>query len=418
MLEQELREISLPLTGNQAEVVRQTDSMTILKRKLLIIAKEPAPYDYDLFNAFSDDIKWDTFVFFTQQRDWGCTKGHNFIELPEARFKYEVARGRPFQSLIMSAIKLARLFYETCPDFTIVKGYNSVLSISALTMCILSNRPFALFGDWFNNSESSGIKRIKNVLRDALRAIIFRKATAILTCGKEGVRSAIEAGCLSTKVVNFPYAVDRSRLSNFSANDLPAVCEFDLESDKTIIMFSGRLIQRKGLSTLLDSLARLQDLSGWVTWIEGDGPLESNYKEAVKILGIESRCRFLGFCQMSLHSKLLQSSDIVVVPSFHDPWGIVVDEAMQLGKAVCASRQTKSAMDRIDNRVNGYLFEAGSCGDLTLCLSELIQDPQLRSRLGNSASESSATWSPQRNVVLLNQIFERLSQPPRVKNGL
>ena len=92
------------------------------------------------------------------------------------------------------------------------------------------------------------------------------------------------------------------------------------------------------------------------------------YEALARELVIAERCRFLGFCQMSLHSWLMRNARIVVVPSLEDRWGIVVDEAMQLGKIVVSTNKTGSAIDRIVNGRSGVVVAAGDADALAAAI--------------------------------------------------
>ena len=85
-----------------------------------------------------------------------------------------------------------------------------------------------------------------------------------------------------------------------------------------------------------------------------------------------SYVQFLGFSQYRRHSYLLSISDIVVIPSFQDNWGIVVDEALQLNKVVLASSFVGSAEDLIVHGENGFLFDPHSSRELFDILRRLI----------------------------------------------
>ncbi|MFH1118142.1 MAG: glycosyltransferase [Pseudomonadota bacterium] len=220
-----------------------------------------------------------------------------------------------------------------------------------------------------------------------------------------GRESAIQAGCNPNKVVDFPYVVDAERLEQSNPDSIPKTCLRDVASKKMVVLFSGRHIHRKGLPTLLEAAEKLQPVNGWVLWIEGDGPLRTQYQELASRLGISEQCRFLGFCQMDLHGWLVAHAHIVVVPSLHDPWGIVVDEGMQLGKAVCASRSTGSALDRISDGENGFLFTAADSQQLRELLQNLISNRKLVNSIGFRARLTAQQWSPRRNAEELAHVL-------------
>lgn len=112
-------------------------------------------------------------------------------------------------------------------------------------------------------------------------------------------------------------------------------------------------------------------------------------------------------CSRRLHSWLIRSADIVVVPSLKDNWGIVVDEGLQLGKIVISSDATGSGYDRIVHGSNDHIFPASNSNALADILSSL-----LRGRLTENAVGKVARNSP-RNIKPANN----LSSPLRIVQG-
>ena len=168
------------------------------------------------------------------------------------------------------------------------------------------------------------------------------------------------------------------------------------------------MIARKGLLTLLQAVAKLTCALNWVLWIEGSGPEMEAIRRHVQALGLTDKCRLLGFCQYDLHSWLVRSADIVVVPSLEDSWGIVVDEGLQLGKAVISTHATGSAVDRIVDGKNGFIVPPGDVTALTVRLDQLLEDPALRASLGRQAISSVKNIRPSDNVDTLLRVIEAL----------
>lgn len=144
----------------------------------------------------------------------------------------------------------------------------------------------------------------------------------------------------------------------------------------------------------------------WILWIEGAGPELQAYTKLANSLGLEERCRFLGFCQYDLHSWLMRSASVVVVPSLEDSWGIVVDEGLQLGRAVIASDATNSGHDLINHDVNGFVFPAGNVVQLAGIIDALIVNPDLMARVGRAAQLGLRNVLPEDNVATLMKVAD------------
>jgi glycosyltransferase involved in cell wall biosynthesis len=380
---------------------------------LLAVDLEPAPYKVDLWNAFASSEDWQIDVLYTNAKDESKDAGHNYQELPISHFRYQVLQGHSLLASISKIAKTVRAIVNKKINLVFISGYVNATPLVAILTCVILKKPFLVHSDIFNlKAPQAPLAWIKRWLRGGIRAIVFRFSAGVLVCGKLGYESALKAGCPQYKLIDFPYVVDRGRLLSDEPTSIPSDVDGDAKSNCVSLYFSGRMIERKGLTTLLEAAAQLdvsgiQDPQDWMIWVAGDGPLLSHYQQLAQSLGISSRVRFLGFVQMKLHSWLLRNASIVVVPSLADAWGIVVDEGMQLGKPVITSTGVGSAIDRIESGKNGLLFAPGDVSQLKKHLLYLLSSDNLRFLLGRSALATSGFYCPKRNVSNLQQIFSR-----------
>jgi glycosyltransferase involved in cell wall biosynthesis len=393
--------------------MKNTSSLTHKPLNLLAVDLEPAPYKVDLWNAFASSEDWQVEVLYTNAKDVSKDAGHNYQELPSSHFAYQVLHGNSLLATISKIVKTVRAILDKKVEVVFISGYVNAAPLAAILTCVVSQKPFFVHSDIFNiQAPRVPLAWLKRWVRDGIRAIIFRFSAGVLVCGKLGYESSLLAGCPQSKVIDFPYVVDRDRLLADEPTSIPLDVQENVNVSSLSLYFSGRMIERKGLATLLEAAAQLdvigvQDVQDWIIWIAGDGPLLKHYQQLAQSLGISHRVRFLGFVQMKLHSWLLRNASIVVVPSFADAWGIVVDEGMQLGKPVIASSGVGSAVDRIESGNNGLLFAPGDISQLKNHLVRLLSSDDLRFSMGMNSLATSGSYGPKRNVSNLQQIFGR-----------
>lgn len=376
--------------------------------RMLVVDLEPTPYKTDLWNAFSDSSEIELFVVYTERKNWAPDGGHNYLKWPAYRHAHVTLEGRGLLGGLRSALVVAKHILTSKTDLICIAGYVHMAMVVAIICAIVMNKRFVVHADEFNNDRPQGrLASLKWLVREALRATIFAFGDAVLVCGKRGVQSALLAGCRSDKILDFPYVIDAGRMKIDMPDVMPFDCIGDLQSGSTVIFFSGRMIPRKGLPTLLVALASKPASQRWVLWIEGDGPELAHYESLARELGLQDRCRFLGFCQYDVHSWLIRSSDIVVVPSLVDTWGIVVDEGIQLGKSVISSDATGSGFDRIQDGSNGFIFPAGDASALAERLDALIGDPCRRALIGEVAMAGPKNYGPSDNLSTLLALIKR-----------
>jgi glycosyltransferase involved in cell wall biosynthesis len=371
-------------------------------RKLLVVEREPTPYKVDLWNACTASGRLSIRVLFSTQRDWSPDLGHFYEEFPPMRFWHERIRGRASFSTLRFAVVFLRQFFSWRPHAVYIAGYSHLPGLLVVAVCALSCTPYFMASDALNMIPATTFyTRCRHAFRNAVRRFVFRTTKAMLVCGTRGRSSTLAAGCPAAKVVDFPYVVDAARMHEDVPSTIPPSCQAHLAAGKTILFFSGRMIARKGLATLLRAAASLHADASWVLWCEGEGPDRSTFEHMARTLGIANRCLFLGFCQMSLHSWLIRNAEIIVVPSLDDRWGIVVDEGMQLGKVVVSTNETGSAEDRIVSGRNGIRIAAGDEKALSQALKRLMADANAASHMAAEAARTADRYTPLRNAAIL-----------------
>jgi len=150
----------------------------------------------------------------------------------------------------------------------------------------------------------------------------------------------------------------------------------------------GHIRRIKGQVILVQALKYLKDLN-WNLILVGDVSSEDiGYKEEVakKIeeLELAERVFWAGRLEDDELAKLYTESDIVVVPSLYEGYGIVVQEAMSFGAPVVASN-VGGIPESLKDKKEGFLFEGGSPKSLAMILRRLITDPELRKQIGAQA---------------------------------
>jgi glycosyltransferase involved in cell wall biosynthesis len=163
--------------------------------------------------------------------------------------------------------------------------------------------------------------------------------------------------------------------------------EFNTPPDATVIVQVSRMERWKGQELHLETLGRMRDLPGWVCWMIGAAqrPNEVRYERelhaAAKQYGIEDRVRFAG--QRSDVPRILSAADIFCQPNTGpEPFGLTLIEALQAGLPVITSAM--GGATEVVNDSCGVLVRPGSVADLALALRLLVNDAQLRRRLGAS----------------------------------
>ncbi|WP_456365920.1 glycosyltransferase family 4 protein [Thermococcus sp.] len=142
-----------------------------------------------------------------------------------------------------------------------------------------------------------------------------------------------------------------------------------------IILYVGRIEPRKGLSFLISAM---KDVNGTLL-IAGKGSTMPLLRERVRLLGLRDKVRFLGNVDYSELPKLYGASDVFVLPSLSEAFGIVLLEAMASGVPVVGT-SVGGIPEIIDGC--GVVVPPGSSKAIARAVNLLLTDERLSKRLG------------------------------------
>ena len=178
--------------------------------------------------------------------------------------------------------------------------------------------------------------------------------------------------------------------------------ELDLVS-KRVVLMAARMHPEKGYEHLLAAFPRvLVQVPDVVLLIAGTGPFEAEYRALSTSAGLGRSVRFLGF-RFDL-PDLMAASDLVVLPSLAEAFGLVVAEALYLGVPVVASR-VGGIPEIVEDGVDGLLVPPGDDDALARALVRLLVDAERRRKLAGAGRERIASQFSFRQMV---QAYERL----------
>ena len=202
-------------------------------------------------------------------------------------------------------------------------------------------------------------------------------------------------------------------LERFEAAELPSPSEarrrLGLPLTGPLVGIVGRLQRWKGMHVLVEALPEVlrthPDAHGVV--VGGDHALEPDYpaylRERIGALGLADKVTLTGL--QSNVPEWMQAMDVVVHASDHEPFGIVVIEAMALGKPVIAGNAA-GPTEIITDGVNGLLTPYGDAPALAQAVLRYLDDPAFARKAGAAARARALDFSTRRyaeNCVLALQ---------------
>lgn len=234
---------------------------------------------------------------------------------------------------------------------------------------------------WVVTTLGGDVYALDNVVARWLKRAVLRRARAV-TCMNADMRDRlIDAGA----------APETTRVQLLGA-DLRTIQEVGAGETRIPgrILFAGRLVEKKGVTVLLDALRRLPADVDWSLEIMGDGPLRDELTARAEGLPVT----FTGAASREELSRAYARCSVMTVPSVpassgdQDGLPTVLLEAMGAGCAIVGS-DLPGIDEAIDDGVTGLLVPPADADALAAALHSLLTDDDLRLRLGKAAADHS-----------------------------
>jgi glycosyltransferase involved in cell wall biosynthesis len=207
------------------------------------------------------------------------------------------------------------------------------------------------------------------------------------------------------------------RISNFN----PVNSKITAKNKKINILYVSRLEKKKGARLLLQIIPRLITKYPHIHLNMVGYDHKSTYKRRFikKHNGkFISNVHFFGYVNSNKLHELYKESDIFVVPSVYESFGLVYLEAMQYGKPVIACKNSGAA-EIIEDKKNGLLISPNNRDELSKALIKLIENEDLRQKLGKAAREKveiyfSSEKMAQKTLSIYKEAISSFSKQPLV----
>ncbi|HET6324541.1 MAG TPA: glycosyltransferase family 4 protein [Planctomycetaceae bacterium] len=361
--------------------------------RVTFLTTMPSPYSVDLFAAIEADGRIAPRVLYMEMAAPDTYWGQ--VPLPASSVVLpggwkNIGGGRVhWNSGVIRALR------ESRPDLVVVSGYNSLTCQRAMRWLHRRRLPWVFWG------EVPGMRTLGG-LRGALRTVAQRPALrwpdAIAAIGIKAVEEYRRLAGPRMEIVNIPYHTD---LKPFL--DAPRMNSSNLVR----VLYCGQLIERKGLRTLLDAFLSVADEFPQSELIlVGEGPLRESLAAQVPSR-LQQRVVFAGFQPVDELPRFFSQADVFVLPSLHDGWGVVVNQALAAGLAVICSNAVGAAADLVSEQ-NGCVVPPADMSALATALRRLIADRELRIAFGAHSRAVAQEFLPSRGADRWVDLAERI----------
>ena len=379
------------------------------KYKIAYFVTHPIQYQIPLLRLISKNPFIDLSIFFLTDQGVSEYKDLEFgkkikwnidmLSGLNCYFLKKNIKGIKFGFLNPFSLKLFNEAIFTNWDAVWFHGYNNVsLLLHFFYFSFFKRIPIIFRG------ESTLLCSKQTLLKNFFLKIFFKNIAAFLFISHDNKDYYLKYKINPNKLFFSPYCVDNKHfqsLNHLKSDDLIKLKKkYKIDESLRTILFVGKLIKRKNCISLLDAFFNLNNKSSKPIAnliIVGDGPEKAEIMNKVSKFKFNDKVTLLGFQNIDEIVKIYKISDIFCIPSFREPFGLVVPEAMNTGNLIIASNQVGCAKDLVKNNKNGFVISP-HINEIEKCLESIILNDGLINSMQAESLNIINSWSYEQNV--------------------
>lgn len=290
--------------------------------------------------------------------------------------------------------RLRRELHKGRFDAVWVHGYGDPGTRSAMSSARRGGAAVLLRGE-------SHLGLVKGALGRGYRRVVlpplFRRADGFLAIGTANADFYRHYGVKEELIHQMPYAVDNdlfTRIAEEARSGRATLrAELGIGGTTPVILFASKMTHIKGPDVLLEAFRRLHSDTEAHLLFVGDGEQRASLEAAAP-----SDVTFVGFKNQSELPAYYALCDVFVLPSRWEPWGLVINEAMNAAKPIVTTDVVGAARDLVGNGVNGRVVASGDPAALAAALREVVADASLRAKMGEASKRIIDSWDFEADV--------------------
>lgn len=348
--------------------------------KIAIIHPSVSWYRLPLFRQLAR-IHRNTVVLFTQS---------NILPIYSRR-KVRVIKPKGFTFKLFPSYRLLPPPYpqEVTPSIIIelIKGrYDVVLWGEALTsieilfaflICKILRKPLILWVDEWGMPKPLLRRFIEPVIK-----LIITRSSSVIAHGKRHYEYFRKLGVKKSNI----FTTGSVSWITPTKEDHKIASTLSRKFEGKKILYVGGLIERKGVQYLIKAFAKLaRENEDLYLWVVGDGSEKNSLMDLARKLRIERKVNFFGWVSHSEIAPYFLAADMLVLPSWNEPWGLVINEAMSVGKPIITTYGVGSCLDLVKNGINGFIVSPRNSEALYGSIKKIIGSECLQKNMSKKS---------------------------------
>ena len=340
--------------------------MTLTRKKnikVLFLTTVPSPYRVDFFEILGEmcelTVLFESESAFYREDGWMKTNNKNY------RSRY--LKGRKIRNSFIPSNLKKELFGEKY-DIYVISGYSTITCIISILLLKTFNIPFILSCD-------GAMLKSENYFKYILKKSLILSASSWLSTGKVTDQYLIHYGANEENIYFYPFtSIHQYELLNESVEvERKKELRDKLQIiEEKVVLTIGQFIHRKGIDVLLESCRDFSNEYGF--YIIGGNPT-SEYLDYIDKYNL-TNVHFLPFKAKEEILEYYLASDLFVLPTREDIWGLVINESMACGLPVLTTDKCVAGLELIKHEYNGYIVPAENSKAITNAIYSYFNDNQ------------------------------------------
>lgn len=317
-------------------------------KKVLFLTNYAAPYRIAFFDQLAESV--DVTVLFSERVEDKKHRSAQWFIAGEGRSKIIQLEKKAFsvhgRDLCVDVIRWLNKPW----DQIVICGYSSPTVMLAIAYLKLHRIPFCMEVD-------GGLIREERGFKYWFKKSLVSTASCWLSSGKATSRYLIHYGAKPEKIMEYPFSSlhQEDVLENApSAEEKAGLRKALGMSEEKIALYVGRNDPKKGVEDLLHAAKLVPGTIG--IYFVGGEPTRTQL-EYCRDNGL-SNVHFVGFRKKEALIEYYKAADVLVLPTWSDVWGLVVNEAMACGLPVITTDKCVAGLELVENGVTGRLIPA------------------------------------------------------------
>ncbi|MCF7934123.1 MAG: glycosyltransferase family 4 protein [Spirochaetia bacterium] len=369
-------------------------------KRILYVTNLPAPYRVEFFNDLSKYTALTVLYLFEKgeyNRSWDITDydhDYTYEVLPEVKLHQKIRYNPSLHHYLKS--------HEF--DCYIVGSYTGIGEIITMRYARKAGKPLLI------NSDGGFINEQESPLKRAVKNRLLAMGDIHLASGINAEKTLLHHNVDPGKIVRYPFSSIRD--AEVLKAPVPETerqayaASLGLPSDRMIVLSIGQFITRKNLAYLLNTALVARDDQIQFVFI-GEGPLQDEYRSFIDRHTL-TNVTLVPYQGRETLWTYYRAAHLLMLMSWMDTWGLVVNEAIANGLPVVTSPYVGASYDLIAQNENGYIvgIDQPDYQQMRDTILAIREDPDMNRRSLEIARKYTIEQEVAAHVDILQQVLK------------